>query len=352
MFVRFTTESATQAKNWGFQNAIIATAQANSGFTPSTPSGCIDYTVLSNVEAGGWISVTDDADPLTGDNDSNGNFSIKSEMTSKDLGIEVMAKTMKWIFDQTNGDWDAIRAGVIIPDPAGTAGSNTNPSEVVLASDLDSVSPHPTEWYASITKEYCYIWEREAGFQSMIGYADLDGVPPAYKSQSNYWAPVMAMHSTNGTNYPSANFRYLMNGIFTSYRSSYSKLEAGNWMDSNAENTSSFTLYDATPEVTFYTYDNTSTPTNSVYHKSIDTNGDFTDSLNPIALFNPMNNMPYMPMKGIKALGRFSGSNQSDVTNAATNYQLYRDRIVYDENGDRYMIIHFNPWAPVAIRCM
>jgi len=349
MFVRFTTSSNNAERHWGFQNALLATATANSGFTPSLPSGCIDYSVLSNDEAGGWVENVSESDLLTSSTDTAGTLCLQSRMTSKDIGIEEMSKHIKIQFDGSAGDFEQIAFGVVIPD--GSTSANSNPLLFNATSEHnDRDFDHSLDWYVSITEEYCWIWDVNAGFQHIFGLCDLDGVPPAYKSQSNYWSPIAGLCSDVAANFHTSYMQMLLHPIMSSYNSG-GLLGAGAWtqlqlVDTHPE------LYSTTPDCTYYNYSGAATPATDVYHKSVNTDGMYTDSLNPIAMFSPMNNIPYMPFKGIKALGRFSGASQDDVANAAVNYKSYINRIVYDENGDRYMVVHWNPWAPVAIRCV
>jgi hypothetical protein len=352
MFVRFTTESGAAARNYGFQEALKATATANSGFTPSLPGGCIDYQVLSNDEGGGWVENLDACDPLTSATDTSGTYSIMSDLSSKDFGIEDMSKHLKIDFDQTGGNFEQVRPGFKIPD--GTYSTNTNPFFVSTTIDLDDVVAQPTSWFLSITSEYCWVWENGVGIQPFFGVADLDGVPPAYKSTSNYWAPFTFLATYDGANHKRIQANFPTNGIFTAQKglTGQGPLTEGVWKTADANSSETLTLFSATPELTIYTYDGTGNPGNVVYHKSINTNGEYTDSLNPLAFYAPFSNFPYMPIKGIKAVGRFSGASQSDVTNAADTYKQYINKIVYDENGERYMIVHSNYWAPVAFRCV
>ena len=352
MFVRFTTESGSTARNYGFQEALKATATANSGFTPSLPGGCIDYQVLSNDEGGGWVENLDACDPLTSDTDSSGTYSIMADLSSKDFGIEDMSKHLKINFDQTTGNFEDVFPGFRIPD--GTYSTNTNPYFSATVIDLDDDTGQPTSWFLSITSEYCWVWENGVGIQRFFGVADLDGVPPAYKSTSNYWPAFTFLGTFDGTNHKSMNAYFPTNGIFTAQKgdSGDGPLTEGVWKLYDTRNGAAISPYAATPELTIYTYDGTGNPAADVYHKSVNTNGEYTDSLNPLAFYAPFNNFPYMPIKGIKAVGRFSGASQSDVTNASDTYKQYINKIVYDENGERYMIVHSNYWAPVAFRCV
>ena len=353
MFVRFTTEAGTPARLYGFQEALKATATANSGFTPSLPGGCIDYQVLSNDEAGGWVENLDACSPLTSITDTSGSYAIMSDLTSKDFGIEDMSKHLKINFDGTSGDFETIDVGFKVPD--GTYSSNANPTWSTPDSDLDDLSSgHPTSWFLSITSEYCWIWQNGVALQPFFGVADLDGVPPAYKSTSNYWPPFTYLGTSPGTNHRRMEARFAMNGIFNSYKGSTGNgpLTEGNWAVYDTNGSTTMSLYSGTPELSIYTYDGTGNAGTDVYHKSVNTNGEYTDSLNPIAFYAPFNTFPYMPIKGIKAVGRFTGETQSDVTSASTSYKQYINKIVYDENGDRYMIVHPQYWAPVAFRCV
>lgn len=354
MFVRFTTESGNTNRNWGFQNALIATATANSGFTPSLPDGCISYQVLSNDEAGGWVQNTDWCDPLVSGTDTAGNIAIMAPITSKDFGIDQMSKHIRFTFDQTNGDWSAIHVGHRIPD--GTYSANTNPLSTSIASHhyKDDSTNHPTDWFLSITSEYCWIWRNGVPQQHFLGVADFDGVPPAYKSVSNYWTPYAYFGTFAGTNQSKYQAYYPMNGVFSNYRgsSNLGPMTAGTYVNHDCSNSSTLYFTPSIPEVTIYTYDGTANPGSDVFHQCINTDGYYTDSLNPLAIYGPAIGFPYMPLKGIKAVGRFVGSSGSDVTSASTNYQTYVNKIVYDENGDRYMIVHSNYWAPVAFRCV
>ena len=350
MFVRFTTESGFGERHWGFQNALLATATANSGFTPSLPSGCIDYAVLSNDEAGGWVNNVSESNLLSHSGDTSGDICLQSRMTSKDIGIEEMSKNIKITFDGSNGDFEQIAFGIVVPD--GTHSANGSPLLYNVASEYNDRTGalHSKDWYVSITEEYCWIWDVNAGFQHLFGLCDLDGVPPAYKSQSNYWSPIAGLTSDIATNFNTSYMQMIQHPIMSSYNSG-GLLGQGSWTqlqlnDANPE------LYNSNPDCTYYNYSGAGVAGNDVYHKSVNTDGVYTDSLNPIAMFAPMNNIPYMPFKGIKALGRFSGASQDDVANAAVNYKSYINRIVYDENGDRYMVVHWNPFAPVAIRCV
>lgn len=354
MFVRFTTESGAAARHYGFQEALKATATANSGFTPSLPGGCIDYQVLSNDEAGGWVENTDWSDPLTSTSDSSGTYAIMSGLTSKDFGIENMSKHLKIQFDGTNGDFEQIHIGSVIPD--GQYSGNNSPFNTTVTSDLNDATSatHGTSWFLSITSSYCWIWQNGVGLPSFFGIADLDGVPPAYKSVSNYWAPWAFFGTFAGTNHKQLNATISQNGVFPYYRGSDGNgpMTEGDWQTFDCGNNNNIPLYGSVPELSIYTYDGTSHPSNDVYRKAINTNGEYTDSLHPIAFYSPMNNFPYMPLKGVKAVGRFVGLSQTDSTNGASTYQQYINKIVYDENGDRYMIVHPQPWAPVAFRCV
>lgn len=353
MFVRFTTESGSTAKNYGFQEALKATATANSGFTPSLPGGCIDYQVLSNDEAGGWVENTDWCDPLTSSSDTSGTYAIMSGLTSKDFGVENMSKHLKIQFDQTDGNFEQIYVGSRIPD--GTYSANSSPySKTISSCDSQDDTSHGTQWYLSITSSYCWVWENGAASPNFFGVADLDGVPASYKSVSNYWPPFLWFTSHAGANYRKYLAEYIINGVMSSKRGSSNEgpLSQGIWTSYDCSNAQQIAMYSTAPELTIYSYDATATPALNVYRQSINTNGEYVDSLNPIAMYAPHNNVPYMPIKGIKALGRFSNDSASDVTNAASTYYSYVNKIVYDENGDRYMILHPNPWAPIAIRCV
>ena len=56
MLTRFTCNSTNKGMT-GFFNAIIATATASAGSTPSTPTGCNTFEVLGNTVAGGWTKI-------------------------------------------------------------------------------------------------------------------------------------------------------------------------------------------------------------------------------------------------------------------------------------------------------
>ena len=56
MLTRFTCNSTNNGMT-GFFNAIIATATAGAGTTPSTPTGCNTFEVLGNTVAGGWTKI-------------------------------------------------------------------------------------------------------------------------------------------------------------------------------------------------------------------------------------------------------------------------------------------------------
>jgi hypothetical protein len=358
MFVRFTTLNSSGG-HLGFQNAVIATATANANFTPSLPVGCATYDVLSNADAGGWVLNTSASVLMTSASSTGCHVVIQAGLSSKDYGVDKMAKHIKFDFDHTSGDFEGFFYGVTVPNNNSSHNSNASfyssnalTPKPQLEDATDSFHPH--EWFMSVTSDYCYIWEVSNTFQKFIGAADFDGVPAAYRSVSNMWAPFAGVYSISGTTHHRIAMQFLMNGVFAGKRhSGMSELDAGTWtaVDSND---STIETYSEIPRMDFYTYDGTSTPNQFVYHKAVNSNGEIVDSLNPIGLFAPQNNWPYMTLKGIKALGRFEHLNDGDVAVAvaAETYHQYRNKIVYDENGERYMVVQFSRHAPVAFRCV
>jgi hypothetical protein len=360
MFVRFTTGTSSGG-HFGFQNAIIATATANANFTPSLPTGCVSYDVLSNTEAGGWVVNTAGSTLMTQASSTGAHVVLQAGLSSKDFGIDEMAKHIKFDFDHTSGDFENVYFGVTVPNNNSSHNSNTNFYSSGALSPKPQIedataSFHPRDWFMSITSDYCFLWEisSASGFPKFFGATDFDGVPAAYRSISNMWAPFAGVYSSNGTTHHRMTAQFLMNGLFASKRhAGMSELDAGTWTAIESTD-STLETYALIPRMDFYTYDSTSNPNEFVYHKAFNSNGDIVDSLNPIGLFAPQNNWPYMTLKGIKAVGRFEHISNDDqsVAVASQTYHQYRNKIVYDENGYRYMIIHFNRHAPIALRCV
>lgn len=359
MFVKFSVSNLSgAATNWGIQNAIRATCEAAAGATPATPSGCDDYVVLSNVEAGGWVTNTDNSDLLTSASDTSGALTMMAPTKKNNFGIAEMAKHIKFQFDVVSSASQIVETqfGVTYPDSS----SSSNSSPLFAAGSWNGEDEaltneaHHRNWYLSTTENYFWFWNETylISSQYFIGMGDLSGTPPSLLSENNYYVPIAGLHSADGTYHNFCTSYHLENGgVDPAHFNSNGDNKYTNEWKATSQTGTDITFSTTSPMFNIYNYNSSivSGPTQA-YRQSLNTDGHLVDSLHPVARYHPHSNYPFETLDGIKNFGRFKGI--LDQYSGETGYRSYINKFVYDENGERYMVVHWNPWAPMAIRAV
>jgi hypothetical protein len=96
MLTRFSCNS-TNYGQLGFINAVLATATASAGSTPSTPTGCNSFEVIANTVAGGWTRI----DPAVGA--ENGATSVTLCAASPKAFTDGTKKAVRFLFASGTG---------------------------------------------------------------------------------------------------------------------------------------------------------------------------------------------------------------------------------------------------------
>lgn len=342
MFVKFTTASGNN-QQWGMQNAIIATATAVAGSTPATPSGCDDYVVLSNVEAGGWFVDPND-DSLSSITDGSGTTKIYAPTKKSNMDKSIAAKHLWFDWDTSSQNLELVRIGVSYPDSYPTA----SPLLQSIENTVDDVAVFGYNWYISCTENYFYMWKEER-VTSYFGFADLSGTPSVLLAESNNNLPVAGLGTTGGTNTTALhNLYWLRNGTQASYHSTMTIYDNA-WNTYLGTDTTN-SLNESGPWNHLFTVDSATAGTGRDYCMAYNGDGRLVPTLHPFPYFNPLDNIPYQTIDGIKILGIYKY--KSDASAAVQQLEMYQNKVFYDENGDRYMAITPFLAQPLAIRCV
>lgn len=341
MWVKFTTGSGNN-QQWGMQNAIIATATAAAGSTPATPAGCDDYVVLSNVEAGGWFVDPND-DSLTSAVDNAGTTKLYAPTKKSNMDKSVAAKHLWFDWDGGAYNLEAVRIGASYPDAQPT----NLPLLQFVETLVDDVAIFGYNWYISCTENYFYLWKEER-YTSYFGFCDLSGTPSVLLAESNNFMPLAGLSTSPGTNATLHTLYWLRNGTMASYHSTMSIYDNA-WV-TYLGNDGSNSFNETGPWNHLFTYDAVTTSTGREYCMAYNGDGRLVPALHPLPYFNPLDNIPYQTLDGIKLLGIYKY--KSDASNHANAMEQYTNKIFYDENGDRYMGITPFLYQPLAIRCV
>lgn len=356
MFVKVTVPISSVGTNWALSNAIRATCKAAAGTTPATPAGCTNYEVLSNVEAGGWVDNSAASNYLSNNTDTSGDLVMMAATKKNNIGIDEMAKHFKITFGNSSPDDQITRIDVGVTYPTGTYSANSTPQMQQVFTNMDAVdfddSEYHSNWYISSTQNYFWFWNESYSTLEtyLFGIADLSGTPPGMLSENNYYVPVASLTSfVSGTHNHTYSFHCLNYGIHDYNNNNTSKYD-NFWSAVEQNGTTSLSMDTTSPPFSIYNYTSTSSPSSVLYQKSMNTDGKLVDSLHPVARYSPMANIPFETLDGIKNVGRFKGL--VDAATGTNGFRAYVNKFVYDENGERYMVVHYNPWSPVAIRCV
>ena len=358
MFVKFSVSNLSgSGPIWGIQNAIRDTCEAAAGATPATPAGCDDYVVLSNVEAGGWVTNTDNSDLLSSSTDTSGALTMMAPTKKNNFGIAEMAKHIKFQFGVVSNSTAVLEThfGVTYPDSAFSSHSSPlfaagfwNGEDEALISEA-----HHRNWYLSTTENYFWFWNEtySIGTQYFIGMGDLSGTPPSLLSENNYYIPIAGLHSAEGTYHTYTQSYHLENGgVDPAHFNSAGKNKYTNEWQSTSQTNDTIPFSTNSPMFNIYNFNGTTSNPTIAYRQSLNTDGHLVDSLHPVSRFHPHSNYPFETLDGIKNFGRFKGI--LDQNSGQNGYRAYINKFVYDENGERYMVVHWNSWAPMAIRAV
>ena len=364
MLTRFTCNSSNRGMT-GFFNAIIATATAGAGTTPSTPTGCNSFEVLGNTVAGGWTKIAP-----SGNVDAN-TTTVSLCAASPKAFTDGTKKFVKFVAGAAYPS--TVAHGTIVPYVGRASSSNVELDSTSQAHTTYTTSSSTSSQYYSwnarrapyystdamngstnshlggdflcaATAEYLWVfwgpiynnsagWRRDAGYYTLWGCADhTRGYNWEYAPNSPHcpWYSVGIYQRINTNPHSSYNQYRTLNGYYMVGQLGYHRHvdftdNANNSLMSAASYSgtyySAFTHYDTNITGYYHEYDSTNYGTSVSYQnadsliegdanlkmhantRDYDNSGNAVLSINPLIAGKPAGGRPYREIKGLKAIG-------------------------------------------------
>lgn len=383
MYIRFKVQDGGSANGgYGLQAAIDWAMTASAGATASVAtfagsyqSEVTDFEVISNDEAGGWTNY----DAVSSSSSSyswRAGWEADSPKTGRnfkkrwEVGTNTTSSSHTNNWGPKGGLYDSDNSSYILAMTSQSYYTSTN-STANGYSWFRTLNPDDLTWgwwNLSVTSKYVWFWpdsniNSTAGCRYMAGMADLAGTPQyLLNAISDNVASVGFYSSSTDSGY----------GIGTSTSTSYyndfiqyyfanidgmgptSTQSATNGMLTQSGSSPSISATAIPWQIHPPHYYNIISNSQECFLPTFDEYGTSVGGLTPITIMSPLKGVPPQTIEGIYYYMPRRVVNTTEAQNWASYIApKYNNRIIYDENGDKYRLWHaYGSMHIKAIRAM